>query len=323
MAENVAIIGAGLAGAVCARALADAGRRVCVFEKSGGTGGRLSTRRSAAGEFDHGAQYLTARGAAMGALLARLADAGAIAPWTPDGKDRPGHWHVGLPGMSGAVKPLLAGLDVRLRAPVEALRLAADAGVEVITGDGARHGFDRVIVTAPSPQAHALTGALDARFDALGGIAYAPCWAAMVAFDRPLPALPDLWRGADDAPLALVARNGSKPGRTGETFVIHAGGAWSARNLERPAGPVLEEMVAALSAPAKGLPAPVHAVAHRWRHARVDAPLGAPFIESACGRIAVCGDGMLGGRAEAAVDSADALVTSILGQGGQVTMARP
>jgi len=70
MAEKVAIIGAGLAGAFCARALAEAGRRVCVFEKSGGTGGRLSTRRSAAGEFDHGAQYLTARGAAMGALIA-------------------------------------------------------------------------------------------------------------------------------------------------------------------------------------------------------------------------------------------------------------
>ena len=323
MAENVAIIGAGLAGAFCARTLADAGRRVCVFEKSGGTGGRLSTRRSAAGEFDHGAQYLTARGAAMGALLSRLADAGAIARWVPKGKDRPGDWHVGLPGMSGAVKPLLAGLDVRLRMPVEALRLVGDGRVEIVTGDGARHGFDRVVVTAPAPQAHALTGALNARFDALGGIAYAPCWAAMVAFDQTLPDLPDLLRGADDAPLALVARNGSKPGRTGETFVVHAGGAWSARNLERAAGPVLEEMIAALSDRAKGLPAPVHAVAHRWRYARVDAPLGAPFIESACGRVAVCGDGMLGGRAEAAVDSADALVRHILGGGGHALPAGP
>lgn len=323
MTGTVAIIGAGLAGAFCARALTDAGHKVSVFEKSGGTGGRLSTRRGEAGAFDHGAQYVTARGATMRALLARLADAGAIAHWTPRGKDRRGDWYVGLPGMSGAVKPLFAGLDVRLRTPVDSLALEADGRVGVITGEGTRHFFDRVIVTAPAPQAHALTGHLDARFDALRTIAYAPCWAAMVAFDRPVPELPDLLRGEDDAPLAFMVRNGSKPGRAGETFVVHAGGAWSANNLERSAPPVLSELVAALSEKAGRPLEPAHAAAHRWRYARVDAPLGVPWLASACGRIAVCGDGMLGGRAEAAVDSASALVTSILGQGGQVTMARP
>ena len=42
----VAVIGAGLAGAACARGLQAAGVQVTVFDKSRGVGGRLATRRA-------------------------------------------------------------------------------------------------------------------------------------------------------------------------------------------------------------------------------------------------------------------------------------
>ena len=42
---SIAVIGAGVAGAVCARALQQAGHRVQVFDKARGPGGRLATRR--------------------------------------------------------------------------------------------------------------------------------------------------------------------------------------------------------------------------------------------------------------------------------------
>ncbi|MDP4994095.1 MAG: FAD-dependent oxidoreductase, partial [Burkholderiaceae bacterium] len=59
--KHVAVIGAGMAGIACARTLAQAGWQVSVFEKSRGFGGRMSTRRSQFGDFDHGTQYFTVR----------------------------------------------------------------------------------------------------------------------------------------------------------------------------------------------------------------------------------------------------------------------
>ena len=45
MSARVAIIGAGIAGIACARLLTDAGHSVRMFDKSGGIGGRMATRR--------------------------------------------------------------------------------------------------------------------------------------------------------------------------------------------------------------------------------------------------------------------------------------
>jgi len=59
--KHFAVIGAGMAGITCARTLVQAGHRVTVFEKSRGLGGRMSTRDSAFGTFDHGVQYFTVR----------------------------------------------------------------------------------------------------------------------------------------------------------------------------------------------------------------------------------------------------------------------
>ena len=59
--KHIAIIGAGMAAVTCARTLVQAGHRVSVFEKSHTLGGRMATRNSPFGTFDHGAQYFTVR----------------------------------------------------------------------------------------------------------------------------------------------------------------------------------------------------------------------------------------------------------------------
>ena len=59
--RHIAVIGAGMAGVVCARTLVQAGHRVSLFEKSRGFGGRMATRHTEFGDFDHGAQYFTVR----------------------------------------------------------------------------------------------------------------------------------------------------------------------------------------------------------------------------------------------------------------------
>jgi ribosome-binding ATPase YchF (GTP1/OBG family) len=60
MTVPIAIIGTGIAGLSAARALRDAGHVVQLFDKSRGSGGRMSSKRSDAGSLDMGAQYFTA-----------------------------------------------------------------------------------------------------------------------------------------------------------------------------------------------------------------------------------------------------------------------
>src|SRR4051794_19111663 len=103
---HIAGIGAGLAGLSCARALRARGAPTRLFDKGLSAGGGLATRRAEAGgqalQFDHGAQYLTARGEAFAALLA----AHGAAPWGEPGR------LVGTPGMSALPRVLAAGLDL-------------------------------------------------------------------------------------------------------------------------------------------------------------------------------------------------------------------
>jgi hypothetical protein len=57
----------------------------------------------------------------------------------------------------------------------------------------------------------------------------------------------------------------------------------------------------------RALPRALVADAHRWRHARVEAPLGEPCLFDAESGIGFCGDWCLGARAEAAWESGTAL----------------
>ena len=57
---DIAVIGAGLAGCTTARHLSEIAK-IKVYEKSKRPGGRIATRFSCKHQFDHGAQFFTAR----------------------------------------------------------------------------------------------------------------------------------------------------------------------------------------------------------------------------------------------------------------------
>ena len=78
---HIAVVGAGMAGVVCARTLVQAGHRVTVFEKSRGLGGRMSTRRTEFGGFDHGSQYFTVRDKRFETALRSNATS-VVRPWS-------------------------------------------------------------------------------------------------------------------------------------------------------------------------------------------------------------------------------------------------
>ena len=183
-AKHIAIIGAGMAGIAAARTLMQAGHQVTVFEKSKGVGGRMSTRQTEFGSFDHGAQYFTVRDARFRQMMQWAIDqAPEIArPWAAnavrvlDSQGRtleaalPGrepHW-VAQPGMNALVgqmaAPLLAGKRLLNGQQVRLIHRAANGqySLECHNPNDATAkprsvgSFDAVLLAIPSVQAHAL-----------------------------------------------------------------------------------------------------------------------------------------------------------------------
>lgn len=320
---RVAVIGAGLAGAACGRRLTAAGAHVALFDKGRGPGGRASTRRVTTplgdAQFDHGAQYFTARDPAFQEVVMEWCASGAAALWgAPLGTWRGGAVHpaapaeryVGVPGMNAIVRAALAGLEVRFGA--RAVALTGQAGAWRVTVEdrgGARRDegpFDAVAVATPAEQAPALTAAAAPSLaQEAERVRSAPCWAVMAAFERRV-ALDVAGVTVSDSPLAWAAREPDKPGRPGlEAWTLHADPTWSRAHLEDDA-----ETVAATLADAFAVMAgarPVWTAAHRWRFAQVEASRLRPAGWDAQARIGVCGDWRLGPRLECAWLSGDAL----------------
>ncbi|WP_291845444.1 FAD-dependent oxidoreductase [Maricaulis sp.] len=304
------VIGAGMAGLACARHLADAGETVIVLDKGRGLGGRLATRRTEHGPFDHGAQYVTARDAGFAAWLDRAAMAGSAAPWAQLGVERT--WWVGAPGMSKLVAPLADGLDVRRSCRVEQVRREGE-GWAIACEGGENLKADQLAVAIPAPQAKALLSGVTPLADGLDAVRYAPCWTLMLSLAEPLDQAPRLYR-ASDGPCAWIACNTTKPGRSGggENWVIQAGPGWSQTHLEETSDTVTALLQGAFESWAGALPDIRLSQVHRWRYARVLKALEAPCLWDGEAGIGLAGDWCLGPRVEAAYLSGRALAERIL-----------
>lgn len=320
--RNIAVIGAGMAGCTLARRLVDGGLDVHVFDKGRAAGGRMATRRSGGVQFDHGAQFMTARGPALMTQLEKLQRAGVVAPWgqASPGDAETGRW-VGVPGMNALAPRLLWGAEVHLQTAVTGIGrdrfgwwLATDAGQRP-------ECFDAVLLTVPAPQALSLLERVaDVDTQSLTGsireIRYAPCWALMLSFAERVDA-PDTLRFDSGGVLAWAARDSSKPQRdaSGECWIVHADPDWSQVNVELLAEQVEALMIDAFAAVVGALPTPVFRRVHRWRFARVMRPIGVDCLWDPLNRLGYASDGCLGERIEDAFESALALADRVLAAG--------
>jgi renalase len=319
---QVAIIGAGLAGLACAGRLRAAGWDVTVLEKSRGVGGRMSTRRGAGWQADHGAQYFTARDDAFRQQVAAWQAAGLVAEWSPrlrvigprQGAERhETQRYVGVPGMTAPARKLAADIPLASRHTVTALRREASAWhVHTAEAGELPQRYSHVVLAIPAAQAVPLLQApapLLARLAASARMQ--PCLAMMLRFDATVP-LPFDAAFVNDGPLRWIARDSSKPGRDGEeSWVLHAHEAWSEAQAARPLAAACALLLDAFAT--LGGARPRDWSGHYWRYASggLEHP-GRCALDAGLG-LGLCSDWLAGGRVEGAWLSGRALAEAMLG----------
>lgn len=338
---NIAVIGAGAAGATCARSLAEAGHRVQVFDKSRGPGGRLATRRlewvdqdgaAHMTRLDHGAIGFAAKTTAFRSFVEQAVAAGWLCEWAPvlaPGSlpfDCGDPLYVPVPDMPSLCRRLLDGVDFSASFAVERL-IKLPEGWQLQGDDGRlSKTFDAVALALPPAQAAPLLGPHRADWARHAAIApMQPCWTLMgvaIASDEGAPARSG-WGLArpPTGPLGWVMRNDSRPSRVGVAgqahWVLHARPGFSRRHLEMPAAWVQQRMQSALT---DWLGRPVswqHVVMHRWRYAMPQPPAHLHAAADTCWwdaaqGLGVCGDFLGGSGVEGAWLSGQALASALL-----------
>lgn len=313
MTQRIAIIGAGIAGASAARALADTGQAVKLFEKARGPGGRMASRRIAreadAPAYDHGCQLLSEEADLTPAThwTHRLATIVGTTATDITRRTRP----VPVPRMNAPAAALLEGIDCIYATRVT--RIDAHAHSVTLHQDDNHLGdFDALIITAPAPQsAELLERAAPTIAARANACAYDPNWTLMLERPNDDP-LPFDAAHITEHPVAWLCHDNAKPARTTspgpERWIAQFAPDFSRDTIDESPDHIAETLLAH-AREHLGESATLAQPPHRWRYAFVAKAAGEPCLIE--GRIAAAGDWLLGHRAHHAAHSGRAAASTI------------
>lgn len=306
---HIAIVGAGLAGLVCARQLQEQGNHVVIYDKNPEPGGRIATEQTELGGFDHGAQYFTATTPKFKKAIVAWRKERWVTPWDgklvvlEHGEVRPAsrsaenlqQRFIAVPGMNALGQQLAQGLDVRTGQFVRSIEPLEDQWLLKIESDSvavnASGGpFDAVVLAMPAPRAASLLRVVPKLAGLADQARYAPCWALMLGFLEPLDLSYDgAW--VNSSRLSWVARDSSKQKRRpGEHWVAHASPAWSIEHFDDDDERAKEKLLKAFHDATGSHVRPVYASVHRWNFAQALQPLPGHCLWDSGKRIGACGD---------------------------------
>jgi len=270
---DVIIIGAGIAGLVAAVKLKQNGARVIVLEKGRGVGGRMATRRTSMGVFDHGAQFFTSRDEPFRSMVAEFQAQVVVKNWSTgfafadgklkeDGENR----FCGVHGMTEIAKHLARDVEVRCLQKVTLVARQGDGwGVTAETGD--LFTGQALMLTSPVPQSLNLLAASelvlpDVIAEELGQIKYAPCLALLVQLPKMsrIPPPGGLW--LDGSSISWMGDNEQKGISSGSSITIHANPQFS-RNHWNASEEEITSALLAQASPWLGS-IPLQTQLHRW-----------------------------------------------------------
>lgn len=263
---DVAIVGAGAAGAGAAYALDAAGVAATVFERRNEVAGRAATRRARGCVYDYGANYIKAEDPRVNDLIREVSD-GLIdveAPvWTFDrggaiseGRDGDEHKWSYRDGIAELPGRLFARTDasIRLETPIETVERAGDRWRLAGETGGDLGAYDALVLTPAAPQTAALLDG--ATWDdgprrdlvaAVDAVPYRTIVSVVLRYpfelDRPYYALVNTDR---DHEIGWVSREECKPGHVpdGSLLIVQMAPDWSAERCEDPAREVIADAIA-------------------------------------------------------------------------------
>jgi len=330
--KNVVVIGAGMAGLICAQKLQHQGINVTVLEKSAGVGGRMATRRLQGNWADHGAQYLSAHGEAFERFIHKLQNLGIVTEWTnnihqltPEGLQPPDpamiYPRYTCPqGMTAIAKYLAQDLEqVLLDTRIIAVEVQGQQWL-LTTETQNQFVADAIVSTLPAPQFLALFQDLPAPefVKAIQSVKFNPNITIMAGYAVSPELLPS-WQAVrcmDDSILSWVSFDSTKhPHQAAQpVFVLQSTAEFARQSLEegdlqKVGTPMLQRAGEFLD---PWLRDPEWWQVHRWRYALVDEILGVDCLVTTVPLPLVCaGDWCAGKNVEGAYTSGLAAATSM------------
>ncbi len=286
---DVAIVGAGMSGLVCAQQLQQAGYRVVVVEKSRGLGGRVTTRRLHNTYADRGLSYLSPQGELTKSFVELLKLHGIVTVWTDTVhefsadfqlkavKEQP--LYIAPNGMSKVAHFLGKDLEIQLSRRVVGLSLDNDCWHLQFADSDSEVIAKAVVVAIPAPQALMLVEnfASPEVLDSLQKVEFSACISVIAGYSASL-ALPS-WQAVtfakNDDTLAWIGNDSSKRlSRRSPVFVFHSSAKFAQNYIDtedlQAVGQQLLDKVAKLF---PELANPDWLQCDRWRYAFPTVPL--------------------------------------------------
>ncbi|MBD2055921.1 FAD-dependent oxidoreductase [Oculatella sp. FACHB-28] len=318
---DIAVIGAGLAGLICARQLQQVGYQVVVIEKSRGLGGRVATRRLQDTCADHGVRYLEDQGELSQQLIQILSDRQILHPWlkTPYQLEAetlhptsPSLRYAASAGITSVAKFLATDLEIWRGQRVIAIAPATDQWelqLEPTAGESIPNFRAKALVVAiPAPQALALIEPLSSVVPTnflkkLRSVEFEPCLSAIATYptghQQDLANLAEAITFPKDSDLTWLSIESSKrPGDRQPVIVAQSSPEFAQRYLDTTdlqlAGQHLLEQAAKLGLPWLNTPETLQV--HRWRYAFASQPLADQYLETNAPLPLVCSGDWCGGR---------------------------
>lgn len=290
--NEVLVVGGGISGIACARALGAAGVRARVLERSHRVGGRLASRPLPAGAdhvVDLGAAYFTVRDDEFAAVVDGWERRGLARPWTDTlaSRDEDGAWSE-RPGPQrwcapGGLRSLVADL-------ADGVTVGTGHTVSSVAPGPAVDGVPAlaVVLAMPDPQAARLLHPALRAATLVEGRAWNPVISVALGYGhrswRNLPAA--FVNGHPD--LDLIADDGDRRGDGAPVLVAHTTAERARRHLDDPDA-AIPPVVAAVSELLGLDDAPAWTHAHRWSFASPADPHDEEFVLTD-DLVGLCGD---------------------------------
>ncbi len=315
--NNIAIVGAGLAGANLAHRLLKAGCKVTIYEKSRGTGGRLARCRIGDTTANLGAPWFEPLSSAFRHWLTQQPEIQRfnLSPSDFSGQSLPQlEIFAATPTQSSLTRRLADGATLQSSTRIAKLH-PNSKGVLMEDDQGqilASH--DAAIITTPAPQAIPLLSPSTEFATQAARVIAQSKWVTVVSLQQPSGTTSDYFCGQHPV-LSRAIRHRTAPcsePSLEETWFLEANTEWSDRHRNDASHTVTVDMLQSFTQLTDRALDMTGMRSHRWLYAQHSSPLSEDYLWCPEQRIGACGDWFNRPGSEGAWFSANLLADKLL-----------